>query len=1026
MSQFGRNHPDVERLQELSNAPINESNAEAFMIFLERVFINNSWEQYEEPRRVVEQYLARLDTINDNWAEEIRNAIRNTNTQIGELRADVSPTQTEVPEQWLLNSLTGGNLASININREEAFWVWEEVIWNPLTSERIREYQERQNIWIDGKIGRETYLELRAGQLNDGIVAGIDNINTLRTRIDEIRLILESGTKSWVNIVRLIFLVEGYENQHKENNQFDRLYGEFYVWYNSWKSQYAESEEGQRVIRQAENTAWRDGRSLYAIATDESMPVSERIKAIATDPMLLMWWAILFLFWVVGGNTRFTNSFMKRLGIVIWWLMFWPAVWDRLGVWEAIDDLNQYTWATDRFNSFFDRTSWPGRERIMTVRWQSWNELNRLFPDETLLENSLAHFEVVEQLNTLSLNNLNTHISALRNNQEENIPDFLKGIVIDGVRLTNEQVAIILDSLLVTRRQSDVTIWDIFEGWNSYEVAGWALVGWWLIYWVLNAFPPIATISIIVWWSTLAWQNREEILAYLQGFEYFNWLDTRVNTLISSIGDETLQQNIRNIFQNAENSLESKIIALQTLATNHETFREQISQLSDILIGIYIEWLNAISQNISNISDLESAREELLAQIAVIQNNITDESEKQRLLTLVHDRINEIGSQTEVRRVQEARQAVTTIEESIWELRISISELEAEQTRLETEILTASAEDLITKQRRLAEIPWEITLLQDQIRSQEWELSGAEQALADIEVEIYSQTVRSHLSYLIGSFRNAVNTEGIITATNLNITRLRGIETQLSQIEIAITAATEGGEKTVLLRNIGDVRRQLEDIKTQYQSEYPSIIYTTESLEAENINISGTEGFVEFQSRYANAIRFISSEEITAFVWMSLQERWEIDTIFQAEFRRQVEIVEQEFVSAPANNIQNLRDILQQREEMLPRYRILFQTEYEDTEFQDEVLGKREVIESLNIWDIEGFNDFYRNTINTLEWTEDEKRLLLRIIDLNPSFSDLRIFYRDQIPTIRDVSENLKTLLSWEILEIFEWYIIIQ
>jgi len=177
MSQFGRNHPDVERLQELSNAPINETNAEAFMIFLERAFINNSWEQHEEPRRVVEQYLARLNRINDNWAQEIRNAIRNTNVQIWELRADINPSDLERAARQILDS-------NIETRNNRNVFLYQTFI-NQVAS---------LNIWVDGIMGRQTletiwnnmaltqaFLQALGATREDGSVLPIDGINGIDT-----------------------------------------------------------------------------------------------------------------------------------------------------------------------------------------------------------------------------------------------------------------------------------------------------------------------------------------------------------------------------------------------------------------------------------------------------------------------------------------------------------------------------------------------------------------------------------------------------------------------------------------------------------------------------------------------------------------------------------------------------------------------------------------------------------------------------------------------------------------------------
>lgn len=92
------------------------------MIFLEKAFINNSWEKYEEPKRIVDGYLSKLETINDTWSYEISNAISNSNTARGALASSLRPrprpskTTTIRPPAQLTNTpVTNVEITASNV-----------------------------------------------------------------------------------------------------------------------------------------------------------------------------------------------------------------------------------------------------------------------------------------------------------------------------------------------------------------------------------------------------------------------------------------------------------------------------------------------------------------------------------------------------------------------------------------------------------------------------------------------------------------------------------------------------------------------------------------------------------------------------------------------------------------------------------------------------------------------------------------------------------------------------------------------
>jgi len=159
MSNFWRNHPDVERLQHLSDQPLNETNAEEFMIFLEKAFINNSWEQYQEPSRIVNAYLGKLSTINESWSSEISNAINSSNSARWELASSIRPQsrphRSSIEHNWNTEDFSH---EEYNQFANEAIREANNIIWDREVF--IFQYYfnliHKNNILIDGNLWPET------------------------------------------------------------------------------------------------------------------------------------------------------------------------------------------------------------------------------------------------------------------------------------------------------------------------------------------------------------------------------------------------------------------------------------------------------------------------------------------------------------------------------------------------------------------------------------------------------------------------------------------------------------------------------------------------------------------------------------------------------------------------------------------------------------------------------------------------------------------------------------------------------
>lgn len=932
---------------------------------------------------------------------------------------ETSSNETEARETSP-GSLYGSNLEEIDINENQARDMARVALLNETPALRettratIRTYQEAHNIGPDGTIGKETYVEMFAGTILGNVTDALEDDNLSRDLQDKIVFVIENGNPTGSNVVALQIVLRLFREQHGNDEGFDERYGNMYRDIETQQERFRNSEEGQAAVERAGETRGRDGRSLYAIATDENMSPSERVRAIASDPMLLIGGGILFLFGVFGWNTRFTNSFMKRLWIVIGGLMFGPAVIDRLGIWEALEDIDQRVGISEGFNNLFDGTSGSARDRIMEVRSQEWNDLNRLFPQAELLDSTISHFENIDALSTMSFDDINGYITALEAGNTDSLPAYLKDITINGVTLSNEQVAIALRSFREARGENDTIIGDLFENTSTVNLVGGALTTAGLIWGLVYGFPAIATWTLIWGLGTLGTANWESLAETLGLEEEIARFRGATEEILLEVSDEELRTTLQWIIRNGELAIETQTTQLTALIEDNSEFAEQIRRIIDANIRIRMIGLAAISQNIETVN-LTEARTTLAGLISHIEENVTNETEKQSLLQTIRARIAELDSETEVRQVTDAEEQVSEIENDILAHRASIDVLNGEREELLGERSSADARRLAEIDARLAAIPAEIATLETQLSEKEIALTNANRELANIRVETSFPVVQAHKNFIENELQNAINTQGIITAVNVNSSVIIGIHTQINDIRDQISLAENSTEKTNLLSELDVVTNAIDTIKADFLEAYGmSENITAESVQAMNFDLSTVAWHDAFNQAVSQLSTVEISQELQDFLGIELQDVDQAREIFMQEYQRQIIQQETAFESAPANNIQALRNTLQRRTEMMERYTSLFEVAYENEAFQDIITQKREEIENLNIQDIEGFDDFYRRLVTNLQAEDSEKQILTWILEQNIPYHELKEFLTETIVNgdVQQLSEGLETILS--------------
>ena len=234
--------------------------------------------------------------------------------------------------------LTGSNLDNIWVSRTEALKLAQEVlnISDPFDitefKNAIKKYQKEHNIWIDGKIGKETYIEMKAWvdllQAQKWIDTYGISKKTQEKIIWDLENALENWNFEWENIKNIFILL----NVFQENNKLakNEEYKDFLKKTTDISQKYSNSPKWKKTYK--EKVEWRI-TNLHDIVNN---PTPENIEKFVKDPTLLMAWGLLFLFGVWTDM-----SFMKRLGILMWGIIFWPYVMKKLWVGKFWEDLKQ-------------------------------------------------------------------------------------------------------------------------------------------------------------------------------------------------------------------------------------------------------------------------------------------------------------------------------------------------------------------------------------------------------------------------------------------------------------------------------------------------------------------------------------------------------------------------------------------------------------------------------------------------------------------------------------------------------------
>ncbi len=250
------------------------------------------------------------------------------------------------------------SLRKISVSPEQAISYARKHIGIPenITGEafkkKIAKFQKEHNLRPDGIIGRNVYVEMFTWNtyFKDGKVNILDESGKdidLKVLAD-LKKVLIDGDYSSTNSIKIRSALKLFYETRWKDPDFDKKYRDFFNWFNHEEATFKESPKGKEI----EKVVKSKSRDIYSIIQDPNKSWAEKIKEIATDPTTIMFGALLFLFGVVWGDTKYTDSFMKRLWWVLWGALFGKSIINKLWIDKAANDAMNYMSSEEAQKSF--------------------------------------------------------------------------------------------------------------------------------------------------------------------------------------------------------------------------------------------------------------------------------------------------------------------------------------------------------------------------------------------------------------------------------------------------------------------------------------------------------------------------------------------------------------------------------------------------------------------------------------------------------------------------------------------------
>ncbi|MBS9775411.1 hypothetical protein KGV52_01715 [Candidatus Gracilibacteria bacterium] len=128
--------------------------------------------------------------------------------------------------------LTSGNLSKIGVSRSDAlkkvadsFGMTESYNIEQLRA-KIKEYQKNHNLGVDGKIGKEVYIEMRAGEVLRQAKVNIETAGISAKTQENILFVLKNGNVQGSNYLKMMMFINEFKQKPTGKQDYTAFFGE--------------------------------------------------------------------------------------------------------------------------------------------------------------------------------------------------------------------------------------------------------------------------------------------------------------------------------------------------------------------------------------------------------------------------------------------------------------------------------------------------------------------------------------------------------------------------------------------------------------------------------------------------------------------------------------------------------------------------------------------------------------------------------------------------------------------------------
>jgi len=911
-----------------------------------------------------------------------------------------------------VRSLTSPKLPEIWADRNKAFALATKTFWVTPTRDALRIYQKEQKLKsIDGVIWKETYSEMYAAVVLEKANDRIDEFGISEKTQKEILWVLSNGNPNGKNVMILRAFLKSQHDTFKTKSDYDTKYKSFYASINTYETTTLATHESKAAAKEVEvelHKVDKDGRSMYRRIKDgiDKGNIGEEMASLIRDkwPMALFLLAWAFVFGMIPwmSDSVTTNTWWKRL------LVGWVIIANK----ESLMDMGSDLFKGSKNWLDKNQSSWSAITKVTETQRIQGSKLREIFPNDDIFDGIQEYFKNSEVISSLDSSKYPEYATALRS--WKNIPSFFKDISINGQKLSNEQIATYLEALYEWKNEWDKNFLDLTVletvAWVSTWVLGVTLLS------VAKKWPParLAFLGLAAWTSLLTYLKWEEILEKIQNMPWFNWLNKKEDDILKQINNNSLREKATEIIKSEAETTE-KITKLKWILSSDN---KQLKGLIDLLIGTEVRVFElSTNTRFAAIDSLwwvfpgeVSIIEWMLSEVEklewLVSSNMTSPEEKAKLAQIltefkprfekyIADKNAYVVKQEAANYGPKIRKEVSDIDWSITAATASITTLKEEKDKLISDRLSAKATEIEAINRKIAEIPGKIAEKQSIIDTLQPQLIIAQRNVWNLEVENAWAVVDAHLSYINNTIPTAIEAQWIISTVNTNILEIKIIDEKVNEIIEAIAPAEDNQAKRDIIVKLQQVLNWLKDIWDSYKAKLEEgTSVTPEKLKSQDLDFTDKDTVKWIKEILASESKNSANANALEFFSISPKEATKAIDIYRWEFVRQLDENKADILSTPATEIYVLKQKIENRTTLLWAYSSLFESEYEDTNFEDVLKTK---------W-LEVLEKSYSDVMFTesISWGQLVNRYLAQIPSPNKEFIANQLKAQNTIENLMD------------------------